>query len=254
MIDPIYDDGRITLYHANSFDVLPHIEARHGRPKHTCSDPPYSERTHANARTMKGGAPKDFINFASTDIEQIRAMFTLANAERWTISFADQVHAAFLEIAPPDNLRHMRTGVWTKPDGTPQLSADRPAQTHESIVCLHTLGPAEWNSGGKRGEWRHGVERDIPWHPTPKPVALLRELLLDFTLPDELIVDPYCGSGAWGVAARFEGRRAVLIDMDEKGEFIHMTAQRLREGRARPVNQGLPPPTRKQKNQIRFEF
>ena len=178
MIDPVFHDSRVTLYCGDSRELLPKVEERHGRIIHVMTDPPYSERTHKNARTLKGGdGPKKLIEFASTTFEMIRDIFALANAERWTISFTDNVHAALLEVMPPEGMRHMRTGMWEKPDGSPQLTGDRPAQAHECIVALHPMTASRWNSGGKRGVWTHGVERDIPWHNTPKPVSLCRELI-----------------------------------------------------------------------------
>lgn len=253
MIDPVYDDGAVTLYHGDSRDLLPLVEARHGRVQHTLTDAPYSPRTHANAKTLRGGeGAKTLIDFASADFMSIREILALANPERWTINFTDHVYAAMFELMPPDGMRHMRTAAWVKPDGTPQLTGDRPAQAHESIAILHPPSAAEWNSGGKRGVWTHGVERDIPWHSTPKPVPLLMELIDDFTKEGELVMDPYAGSGAVGVAARNRKRRAVLIEKDEEGEFIHLTIQRLREGRARPVSSE--PVQHKNKNQMGFGF
>lgn len=253
MIDPVFHDSRVTLYCGDSRELLPKVEERHGRIVHVMTDPPYSERTHKNARTLKGGdGPKKLIEFASTTFEMIRDIFTLANAERWTISFTDNVHAALLEVMPPEGMRHMRTGMWEKPDGSPQLTGDRPAQAHECIVALHPMTASRWNSGGKRGVWTHGVERDIPWHNTPKPVSLCRELITDFTDEEDLIVDPFGGSGAFGVAGRWEKRRVVLIELDPA--VCQLTAQRLRDGRARPVTAVSDKVSKKHKNQIRFDF
>lgn len=252
MIDPVFDDGRIALYCGDCRDVLPLVEQRHGRIHHTMTDPPYSARTHKNARTLKGGESKKLIEFASTTFELIREVMAMAKPERWTVSFCDNVHAALLEVMPPDEMRHMRTGMWYKLDGTPQLTGDRPAQSHECISILHTMEASRWNSGGKRGVWKCGVERNIPWHNTPKPIPLLRELLTDFTDEDELIVDPFGGSGSWGIAARYEKRRAVIIELDPA--ICALTEQRVREGRARPKTSENVEITKKNKNQVRFDF
>jgi site-specific DNA-methyltransferase (adenine-specific) len=50
-------------------------------------------------------------------------------------------------------------------------------------------------------------------YPTQKPVALLRRLLLAFTNPDDLVIDPFCGSGTTLVAAAQLSRRAVGCDI-----------------------------------------
>jgi site-specific DNA-methyltransferase (adenine-specific) len=245
VIEPLYDDGAVSLYQGDCRDVLSLLAGRHGAAAHVLTDPPYSKRTHAGARTMKGDAgPRSFIDFADADMSMVREVLELAGAERWSIAFVDHVHAAALEVAPPSRLRPIRTGVWIKPDCAPQMNGKCPANGFESIAILHTAAPMRWNSGGKRGVWTHGVERDVPWHPTPKPVGLLRELLRDFTDPGDLVVDPFGGSGSTAVACRAEGRRCVSIELD--AGYCDLAAQRLREGRARPVDRSMPAAGEKQ--------
>lgn len=52
------------------------------------------------------------------------------------------------------------------------------------------------------------------WHPTAKPVELLRWLVATYTEPGELILDPFMGSGPTGVAAVELGRRFVGVEME----------------------------------------
>lgn len=267
--DPPYDDGAIVLYRGDCLDLLPHIAERHGRPAHLIEDPPYSARTKAGARSISkkrgGKGPSGgrddhregelggvLVPFATT-VDVVRRSIELANAERWSIVFCDLVHAAGLETDPPEGLRHLRTAAWVKPDCAPQLTGDRPAQGFETcailapeietdwsaIVALHAADEAcRWNGidgqRGARGVWTHGVERDVPWHPTPKPVGLLRKIIRAFTDPGDLIIDPFGGSASTAVACRYEGRRCVAIELDET--FAALAAQRLAEGRARPAD------------------
>lgn len=51
-------------------------------------------------------------------------------------------------------------------------------------------------------------------YPTEKPVAALKTLIGQASLPGELVLDPFCGSGNVGRAARELGRRALLCDVD----------------------------------------
>lgn len=51
-------------------------------------------------------------------------------------------------------------------------------------------------------------------YPTEKPVAVLGTLIGQASLPGELVLDPFCGSGSVGQAARALGRRALLCDRD----------------------------------------
>ena len=52
------------------------------------------------------------------------------------------------------------------------------------------------------------------WHPTQKPVEMLRELVMTHSNEGDLVVDPYCGSGSTLVAAAELGRRYAGCDAD----------------------------------------
>ena len=52
-------------------------------------------------------------------------------------------------------------------------------------------------------------------HPTEKPIALMRHLVEVLTVPGELVVDPFAGSGTTGVACVQLGRQAIVGDIDE---------------------------------------
>lgn len=52
-------------------------------------------------------------------------------------------------------------------------------------------------------------------HPTQKPVAALAPLVRSFTLPGELVLDPFAGSGSTCAAALLTGRKYIGIEMDD---------------------------------------
>lgn len=53
-------------------------------------------------------------------------------------------------------------------------------------------------------------------HPTQKPVALLERAIASSSDPDDLVIDPFAGSGSTGEAARNLGRKFLLGDIDPK--------------------------------------
>lgn len=65
-------------------------------------------------------------------------------------------------------------------------------------------------------------------HPTEKPVGLLAPLIEYACPPGGTVLDPFAGSGSTAEAARASGRRAVLVEADER--YCEVIAKRLAQG------------------------
>jgi site-specific DNA-methyltransferase (adenine-specific) len=67
-------------------------------------------------------------------------------------------------------------------------------------------------------------------HPTQKPVSLLSYLILTYTNPGGLVLDPFMGSGSAGVACVQTGRRFIGIEKD--ADYFALAAERVRAAAA----------------------
>lgn len=67
--------------------------------------------------------------------------------------------------------------------------------------------------------------RIVGGYPTEKPVAINEILIGQSTEPDELVIDPFMGSGSAGVAAKKLGRRFAGNDLIQAS--LDLTAERL---------------------------
>lgn len=70
-------------------------------------------------------------------------------------------------------------------------------------------------------------DKDGNEHPTQKPVKLLEYLCLTYSNENDLVLDPFAGSGSTGVACINTNRRFVLIEKEEK--YCEVSAKRLEE-------------------------
>lgn len=52
-------------------------------------------------------------------------------------------------------------------------------------------------------------------HPTEKPVSLMEQLILNSSINGEMVLDPFMGTGATGVAAKNLNRDFIGIELDE---------------------------------------
>ena len=144
--------------------------------------------------------------------------------------------------------------VWEKNLDTGHLNAHiRPMLKHESIIVFST-GNETYNPQGikryekinKRGGngdnygksglqnfqeftnyprslLQFNVHREVEQHPTQKPTALYRYLILTYTNPGDTVLDFCAGSGTTGVAAIDTGRDCILVERDPE---YHAIAQR----------------------------
>ena len=68
-------------------------------------------------------------------------------------------------------------------------------------------------------------EKLYGYHPTQKPLRLLRRALLASSREGDLIFDPFCGSGTTGVAAKELGRFCVGAEKEE--EYAELAGRRI---------------------------
>jgi site-specific DNA-methyltransferase (adenine-specific) len=242
---PYYEEAGITIYCGDAREILPQVEA----VDHVITDPPYEKEAHGPGRRLNGRTADltvssireidaDPLTFEAMTPE-LRA-FASAEFSRlssgWVLAFC-QIEAVSLwkESLEACGSKYRRAMVWVKPDSSPQLSGDRPAQGFESIVAAWAgEGKSVWNGGGKRGVFTHckhdpghGHGGTSNEHQTRKPLALMKQLVSLFTNPDQLILDAFMGSGTTLVAAKALGRRAIGIDDQEI--YCELAANRLRQ-------------------------
>lgn len=106
--------------------------------------------------------------------------------------------------------------------------------------------------GGEKSNFKTGSgnERNIynqNFHPTIKPVALMRYLVRMITPPNGIVLDPFNGSGTTGVACKVEGFNYVGIELD--AEYCKISEARI-EGWESEIEM----PETIQKNEVKKEI
>src|SRR5690242_10596068 len=127
--------------------------------------------------------------------------------------------------------------IWRKSNPMPNFRGRRFTNAHETLIWASRDPDArgytfnyevlkaanediqvrsDWTlplcTGDERLKGRDGKKL----HPTQKPEALLARVILSSSRPDDLILDPFCGTGTTGAVARRLGRRFVGCEQDAK--------------------------------------
>ncbi len=71
-----------------------------------------------------------------------------------------------------------------------------------------------WNYPGVNSFKRKGHAKALELHPTVKPIALVADAILDSTKCNDIVLDPYLGSGTTILAAERTGRRGYGVELD----------------------------------------
>lgn len=129
---------------------------------------------------------------------------------------------------------------WFKPNAPPNMGCRCFTASHETILWAKKDKKAkhifnynlvkEMNNGKQmRSVWEipstPKSEKQFGYHPTQKPLALLKRCILSSTNEESVILDPFCGSGTTGVAALSTRRKFIGIEIEKK--FVELTAIRL---------------------------
>lgn len=87
---------------------------------------------------------------------------------------------------------------------------------HQNNIQLGRLGRNRSNVWDypRVDTFRTGAQAELTLHPTVKPLALVADAILDCTRHDDIVFDPFLGSGTTIVAAEKVGRRGYGIEID----------------------------------------
>ena len=132
--------------------------------------------------------------------------------------------------------RVINSVAWEKPDPPPNALHTAFTHAHETLLWAskgrgHTFNYDLISGLGPRlsSVWRiHPVPRREKlhgYHPTQKPLRLVRRALLASTQEGDLVFDPFTGSGTTGVAAKDLNRFFVGAELEE--EFCELAARRV---------------------------
>ncbi|MFA6020861.1 MAG: site-specific DNA-methyltransferase, partial [Rhodospirillales bacterium] len=144
----------------------------------------------------------------------------LANAKRWAkpdaawyVCFTWRTWAEFEAALKNAGLAHDALIVWDK--GSVGLGFQHYRPQHEFIFYV---AGARWYGGNAEGDvWNFTRGATATYvHPTQKPVELVKRAIENSSLPGDVVLDVFGGSGTTLMACEVLNRRARLVELDPK--------------------------------------
>jgi DNA modification methylase len=201
--EPYYQDEFCTIYHGDCREILPSL----GPVDLVLADPPYGMKY----KPLRGAdGSKRWVEGVRGDDESFNPSHLVGFGK--VVLFGANWYADRLPIS----------GGWIVWDKTPRGVKDGFHASHAELAWTNCASSVSKFSLQWGGEARNS---EGFFHPTQKPVALMRWVIERFTEPGQLVVDPYMGSGPCLVAAKDLGRKAIGIEIEER--YCEIAARRL---------------------------
>ncbi len=184
------------------------------------TDPPYGIGAYSTG-TMGGGVLAKQSTFEPTTWDS--ESFDILQFHECQRTSRNQIIFGFnhfCDILPPTS----SVIVWDKDNGDNNFADCELAWTSFKTA----VRKVRWKWQGMLQE-RMGQDKEKRYHPTQKPVGVMKWIIEKYTKPDDIILDPFFGSGSTGVAAVRMGRHFIGIEINP--DYCKIAEKRIQEER-----------------------
>lgn len=236
IIKDLFQKEMVQLHQGDCMDVMKLLVKDKVKVDAVITDPPYNISKDNNFSTMKN-AKRQGVDFGSWDKG--------ADLFSW-LDVADNllkdggniiIFNSFLNIGNiAKYLENKGYSVkdlirWIKPNPMPRNMGSRFVADYElAIWCVK--GKAKWTFNNMTGGYlRPEIKCSSPsgkerlGHPTQKPIFLMEELIKIFTNKDDVVLDPFMGSGSTGIACIRQNRNFIGIELER--DYYNMAYKRI---------------------------
>lgn len=223
MPDPYYEDEGVTIYCGDAREILPQI----GRADCGITDPPWPDgerldlcRGESHWQVWEETAP-----LLVSRVERLIVWLGVRSDPRFLASVPRSMpylRSLRLRYPVPSRLGHVTNdgdSAYCFGKGWGHVRAGL-LPSHHSPSVVTDEDP--WSAlDGRRA-------RDTD-HPCPRRLGHAIWLVANFTRPEDVVLDPFAGTGTTLLAAKEQGRRAVGIELEERwcAEAVRRLRQRV---------------------------
>lgn len=260
MTEPYYQDDHVIIYHADCRDVLASLNF-----DALVTSPPYAEQRNGLYQGVQEADYSAWtVEWMSEAAKGLTTQGSALINIREHIAggeMSDYVHHTRLALRAA-GWNECDELIWVKPDSPPLGHAGRFRRSWERILWFSQAAqPDCWpkavgqpskrigglGESGARGAWVHGgnprgersgqarspdicvvgggTEIVVVDHPAVFPPGLAKWLIGGFSVPAQIVVDPFMGSGTTLRAAKDLGRKAIGIEIEER--YCEIAARRM---------------------------
>lgn len=203
------------------------------------ADPPYVISRDSNFHTMKDRKnARTGTNFGKWDEEfdnrkWINESFKVLKNGGSLIVFNDfKKISDVIKIATDTGYEFKDVIIWEKSNPMPRNKERRYIPSLE-MMAWFVKGKDKWAFNRQDNPYQSPIFRCPSesgggfkrYHPTQKPVKLIEKIIAIHSNPNELILDPFMGSGTTAIAALNTKRKFIGFEIDEK--YFNLSIERI---------------------------
>lgn len=248
-----YENQMVRLILGNSFDILQHVKPE--RVDMVFADPPYFLSN--NGVTCKSGklvsvnkGDWDKLSEETTTVDkkhefnrkwiQYCKRILKPNGSIWISGTMHNIYSIGMALEQ-EGFKIINNITWQKTNPPPNLACKCFTHSTETILWakkddkeskpFFDYALMKELNGGKQmkdvwtGSSTRQSEKRMGKHPTQKPEYLLERIIQASTRAEDVILDPFCGSGTTGVVASKLNRFFIGIDTEE--DYLNIAKARL---------------------------
>ena len=216
------------MENANCFDFLPTL--KDNSVDLVLTDPPYDilegswykDRSHADDKNFGAWDKELSISKLLTELYRVlRSGGTLIMFyDLWKISFLKE----YLEES---KFKQIRLIEWLKTNPVPLNSKLNYLTTAREVALTAVKkGNATFNSSYDKGIYEYGIcQEKNKFHPTQKPMKLIKQLILKHSHIDDTVLDCFFGSGTTAAACLETNRNFIGCELSK--EYYEKAVERL---------------------------
>ncbi len=243
MNKPYYQDEWVTIYHGDCREILPTLD----KVDLVLTSPPYNMRTRIRngeytEREWSEHFSKKYSEFSDAlTIEEYYSFhrfmmyeyLRLAPISFINVQIVTGSKEAWFRLIGDFNKAIKDIAIWDKGEGQPAMHEGVMNRGSELVLILENDGTAGrtfnksyFPRGTMSDIWRigRGGQGNIKGHSALFPDKLVAKVLNGWSLANDLILDPFLGSGTTAVCAKKLNRQCIGIEIEEK--YCEIAAKR----------------------------
>lgn len=190
------------------------------------SDPPYGvqykTKRHKNILNDEYQSDEQYSEFTSKYLKIAKPYLSEYNA--FYIFNSDKMYLPMIKAIKSEGFKYSQQLVWVKNQA---VLGRMDFHLQHELIAYGWYNKHRFYKTNDRSVLQCPKPQNNKYHPTEKPLTLLRRLILNSTKSNEIVYDPFAGSGTTLLACEQTKRRCITVELED--QYIQVILNRFKK-------------------------